>query len=77
MEIEQELGRLRVADEHIAKGRDLIERQLETVHQLKRNGHDATPAIRLLRETRASLEAMIEHRAVIEETIAMIRLGRS
>ena len=66
MRLEQELGRLRVADEHIARVQSLIQLQLEAVHELKRNGRDAGPAIRLLKEMRASLEAIVRHRAVIE-----------
>jgi hypothetical protein len=73
MKLDEELGNLRIADEHIARGRNLIEQQLETVHKLKLRGDDPDSAITLLRELRLSLEAMMEHRAVIEETIAMIR----
>ena len=76
MDLEQQLGNLRLADEHIARGRRLIEHQLQTVHKLKLKGDDADSAITLLQEMRVSLEAMMEHRAVIEETIAMIRIGR-
>ena len=38
MDLEQQLGNLRLADEHIARGRSLIEHQLETVHKLKLSG---------------------------------------
>jgi hypothetical protein len=48
MKLEQELGRLRVADEHIARVQSLIERQLEAVHELKRNGLDAAPGARIV-----------------------------
>ncbi|MFC0398789.1 hypothetical protein [Paraburkholderia rhizosphaerae] len=74
-ELERELDRLRVADAHIARRRNLIERQLRTVHELARDGHDTGSAIRLLQELRRSLEAMVEHRAVIQETIEMLRLA--
>ncbi|CAD6536917.1 hypothetical protein ACFQ3P_19225 [Paraburkholderia sabiae] len=76
MDLEQQLGNLRLADEHIARGRSLIEHQLETVHKLKLSGDDAESAIELLREMRVSLEAMMDHRAVIEETIEMIRVEK-
>jgi hypothetical protein len=74
MELENALARLRLADEHIARGLELIERQLGTVHQLKRDGHDAVSAIELLQELRVSLESMVQHRQIIEETIEIIRL---
>jgi len=77
MDLEHELQQLHLADQHIARGRNLIECQMRTIHKLQRDGHDTSQAVRLLNELRASLEAMMEHRAVIQETVKLMELQGS
>ncbi|MBP0594049.1 hypothetical protein J8I87_31115 [Paraburkholderia sp. LEh10] len=75
MDLEEELGELCVADKHIARGLELVEQQRKRVRALDGVGYDSASATRLLVALQASLDAMAEHRAVIQETIAMIRSG--
>lgn len=76
MDLEGELNALRVADAHIRRGLSLIEGQQATVREVERKGGDMGPAMSLLRGMRASLEVMVDHRALIEQAITMIRVGR-
>ena len=73
MNIVEEEEQLRKADIDITSGRKRIHRQEEIIGELRKDGHDSTAAVELLGVLRETLNAMIEHRALIKKQINRLK----
>jgi hypothetical protein len=70
MDRAMELEHLEKAQTDIAKGRERIERQIELVERLGRDGHDQSTATALLETMLQTLAVMEEHRLIIVKELS-------
>jgi hypothetical protein len=70
MERAMELRHLEKAQTDIAKGRKRIERQIQLVERLGRDGHDQSTATALLETMLQTLAVMEEHRLIIVKELS-------
>jgi hypothetical protein len=75
MDIETEKRLLVKADHDIAEGDHRIQRQIEILIELERNGHDTEQAMKLLSVLRESQQALRDHRDLIVENITRLSNG--
>jgi len=64
---------LRLADEHIARAKEIIARQEAIIGELLRDNHDASQAEQLLESFRRSLDVFLDHKRFIEQRLSRDR----
>jgi hypothetical protein len=72
MDRQAEVLHLNEADAHIDRAVKLIDRQLEIIDELGRNGVDLTTAKNQLHGFEGALTTMLQHRTIIMQLIADI-----
>jgi hypothetical protein len=70
MQRAKELEHLARAETDIAKAQERIERQIELIERLRRNGHDASAATSMLETMHQTLAVMEEHRLLIKKELS-------
>lgn len=76
MNLQDEIHRLRQADADVDMASQRIQRQEDLVKELTRDGHDTSLALDLLTTMRGTLQALIDHRSVILETVQRLSAKR-
>lgn len=72
MDLETEEMQLRQADDHLAMAERQIHHQEMIIHELEKDGHDTSLALKLLRTMRDTRNVMQSHKACIVASIEHI-----